>query len=407
MKIAELIQREPFGEILERTLTHYLRGRYRLDARLTWCQGRSPGRAGEQLWRCLPQLNVLFAPDVRAETFEVIRREFSYTPVRWRRWPQKLLVDWLTIPTVAHRMARFTLAVSPALEDTAHLLWLGGNNRLRLVDVARRRIVFVLKRGFDPQTMRREIEVRREAHSLPIPPIDQVAEDGTWFEGPLIAGRPLNRLRDPDTVRCLADEALCLLWRWSAYTRREQPAADYVAHLADRVRQWVNGGPAWDPPTRQQVESWLGCIQEVVQRLSHKAGSTLDTAIGHGDLQPGNILYDGGQIWLTDWEYSERRQWAYDALTFWLDSRFAPGLADRMARMLECPAWVQNRPVVAGWLNWSKLSIERRKLMLVIFLLEELAWRARENANPYFHRLDAGWQAYAGELETALTRITR
>jgi hypothetical protein len=406
VRITDLLQREPFGDIAERTVAHYLSSRYQVEARVSWQQGRAPRQAEGQLWRCLPDLNVLFAPDVRPETFEVVRREFGYTPVRWRRLPQKILVDWLTIPAVAHRMARFTLAISPALDDAAHLLWLGGNNRLRLVDMARQRVVFVLKQGFDPRTMQREIAVRKDAGGLPIPPIDQVAEDGTWFEGPLIEGHPVNRLRDPDTIRRLTDESLRVLSQWSARTREGEPADAYVARTANQVRHWVGIGKAWSPLARQRVENWLNCIQDIVQRLSATAGATLVTAVGHGDFQPGNILYDGEQIWFTDWEYSERRQWEYDTLTFWLGSRFATGLAARIAEMLERPECVQSQPMVAEWLNWSRLSVEHRKLILVVFLLEELAWRTQENANPYFHQLDAGWRAYTAELEAALGRVT-
>lgn|GEM_PF-4902584 len=57
------------------------------------------------------------------------------------------------------------------------------------------------------------------------------------------------------------------------------------------------------------------CIH-FARKLAQQAAGKLITAVTHGDFEPGNIIANGDRYWLTDWEYSDRRQAAYDGLVY-------------------------------------------------------------------------------------------
>ena len=60
----------------------------------------------------------------------------------------------------------------------------------------------------------------------------------------------------------------------------------------------------------------------------------VDTAQSHGDFQPANILIptvsDQRNVYLIDWEYTDKRCRWYDAMVFVLNSRSPIGLAGRV-----------------------------------------------------------------------------
>ena len=124
--------------------------------------------------------------------------------------------------------------------------------------------------------------------------------------------------------------------------------------------------------------------------------------LAHGDFQPANILVDADRLWLIDWEYSGRRQAAYDVLTFMLESRFTRGLSGRLQRLI-----TQGIPDGGLWPDFSCYAngwqdSRRRLLYGSLFLLEELALRLEENQNPSFVQLDNGLNILQQEISYCL-----
>ena len=67
-------------------------------------------------------------------------------------------------------------------------------------------------------------------------------------------------------------------------------------------------------------------LLKIIKVLIQKGSKKIVTAQTHGDFHAANMLIEKDHFWLIDWEYSSRRQIAYDALVYSLASRFPRNL---------------------------------------------------------------------------------
>jgi aminoglycoside phosphotransferase (APT) family kinase protein len=247
--------------------------------------------------------------------------------------------------------------------------------------------------------MQQEIEVRQQASALglPIPELEAVAEDGTWFKERYLSGTPLNRL--PDSV---AHEAIIgasrALHKLLQDTTQEGRISEYAGRLVARAREYVAANPLLDNDRKQALRETLDCLLRQVKALQTTVGGCMLTSLTHGDFQPANILVDERGPWLIDWEYAARRQVGYDALVFGLKSRFPDDLAARLkAFVTEGPDQLES----VGCLSWPGVDWrqgEARQLYGSLFLLEELVLHLEENASPCFTKLGNGLSILQNEI---------
>jgi len=311
---------------------------------------------------------------------------------------QKAYVSLATSRPSAKWLAQAALGVEPPLPDAERVLILAGNNKIRLLCSFDGVVYGILKSGFPRHFMLREIEARRQAEELglPVPPLEIAGKDGTWFKERYVCGTPVNRLADRALAGKVVCDAAAALKRLLDYTKREEHIEDYTARLREQIRVLLHSNRSIRDSLRESLLCTVDLILQLVRSLRSRAGSYIVTAISHGDFQPANILYDRQGIWLVDWEYSARRQAGYDALVFALRSRFPEGLTVRLRRIVEARNFRQ-APLLADWpgLNWQH-GVWRR-LHGLVFLLEEMALRLEENANPYFRGPLEGFRLFHRE----------
>src|SRR6266404_3505895 len=105
MRISLLLQREPFGNILEKTLAAFLYSRTGNCHAVSW-YGRKTDlktlrRCGRQPWLGNVYLNAIFAPDVAPSTLAPVCREFSHSETWWKRPAQRAYVALSAQPWTA------------------------------------------------------------------------------------------------------------------------------------------------------------------------------------------------------------------------------------------------------------------------------------------------------------------
>jgi hypothetical protein len=409
MKIQQNLEREPFGEIIEQTLGRFFKNMYGGEYAVRWYAGsrcgRLRGKSDAQIWLCNPALNALFTADTTSEVLKWIRRQYSHAPIVWRRPLQRCLVALATHGSTAAWFTSAALGVSPAIPNGNRLLLLGGNNRLRLADMRQARVYSVLKQGFDPVFLRREISVRQAGSDWPIPPLLEYAADFTWFAESLVDAVPLNRVSSRKRRLAAATQANSVLARWCERSRTEIAAQEYVQQLGELAQRRVSANSLFSDQERRTVRKWVASAADVLSTLAVRGGKNIPLTFGHGDFQPGNILLNNsGHIWLTDWEHADKRHVLYDAFVYGLASRFPGGLALRMRSALSRPSAL-GLAVVSAWPEIAAQDSFRLRLQLGIFLLEELLWYLEENSNHLFRKLSGGWLDFRGEFEPALAAV--
>jgi aminoglycoside phosphotransferase len=407
MRLSLLLPREPFPVIFEQTLSRFLLSWTGRPYEIHWRPKRplsaSHCRSGE-FWLVNIYLNAIFVPLADPAIFGPVKQEFSRSLVWWRRWPQRLYVDLATSPLTAKWLAHAGVSLTPALPRAELMLIVAGNHKIRLLDYGEKTVYAIRKSGFPATFMEREIEVRRQAEELgmPVPRIKTVAGDGAWLSEAYVSGTPINRLQDPAQARAAFSEAHQALKVLHRQTFREVNANQYVDLLATEAHTHIEANALMSPGSKRGFVQTLDALVARIKPLLPACGNRLPTVLAHGDFQPANILVDADRLWLIDWEYSGRRQAAYDLLTYRLGSRSTWGLSGRLQRFI-------TQGIADGGLEpdfscygngWQ--DSRHRLLYGSLFLLEELALRLEENNNPIFVQLDNGLNILQQEISHCL-----
>lgn len=404
MRLSLLIQREPFGEILEQTLTEFLHRWTGQPHTVRWYDKRPRvellRRQGQQPWLGNIYLNAIFTPGVEPSVFDPIRREFARSVTPWRCPLQRAYVSLATSRLGAPRLAQVGVGISPALPNAEHLLIVPGNHKIRILDRDNGIVYNIAKHGFPAHFMQHEIATRRQAESLglPVPALKTVAEDQTWFSEQYISGTPLNRLSDPQLAEKAKQTAINALNRLLEHTAEEVALEDYVADLHAHIQTLIDNNHLLSANQKQTLMENAAALAEHALRLPPAVNGKMMTALTHGDFQPGNILVDGERVWLIDWEYSARRQVGYDGLVLALGSRFPKGLAGRMQTFVTQDTVNTELIKSETWPDISQQTKNERRVHAMIFLLEEVIFRLEEIVDQFYMQLDNGLMLLESEI---------
>jgi aminoglycoside phosphotransferase (APT) family kinase protein len=407
MRLSLLLPREPFPVIFEQTLSRFLWSWTGKPYEIHWRPKRplsaSPCRSGE-FWLVNIYLNAIFIPRADPAIFGPVKQEFSRSLVWWRRWAQRRYVDLATSTLTATWLAHAGVSLSPALPQAERMLIVPGNHKIRLLDCSGKTVYAMRKSGFPAQFLEREIDVRRQAEALglPVPRLKSVAGDGAWLSEAYVSGAPVNRLQDPTQARAAFDQAHQALRVLHRHTFLEVNSNQYVDLLSAEAHTHIAANALITLGSKRVFFQTLDALVARIKALLPAGANRLPTVLAHGDFQPANILVDADRLWLIDWEYSGRRQAAYDALTWILASRFPRGLSGRLQKLVaqgipDGGLWEDFSCYAAGWQD-----SRHRWLYGALFLLEELALRLEESNNPCFMQLDNGLTILQQEISHCL-----
>ena len=383
MRISLLLKREPFGSILEKTLSTFWSQQLGRATFVRWHLGSAPKNTASnnsQVWLANIYLNAIFTPSAAQEIFDPVKKEFSRSLSWWKRPFQQAYVTLASSNTAARFLSQAWLSVTPPVPNAHTLLIIAGNHKMRILDRHAGVAYGILKAGFPPHFITREIETKKMAEELglPVPRLEEVSEDNTWFRERYIIGTPINRLKDSNQARQAFREASQALKTLAERTKKEEPLRASVTHLRAEIEKQIKENHLLGEAQKQSFLNDTGALAYQVENLAESVDDKIQTAITHGDFQPGNILYDDGKTWLIDWEYASRRQTNYDMFVYHMRARTPEGLSQRL-RALE------TMPEQWPWVEWQ--NEKERRLRAGIFLLEETDLKLKENANPTFTRL--------------------
>lgn len=387
MRTSLLIEREPFGEILAATLRTHWNHRHGAGHEVRWFPGR-PGRdrredGGAQIWSGNIHLNFFAAAGTPPEHFEVLRREYGRSMQPARRLVQAAYV-WLACrEPLRSRLAQVAFSVRPGVPEAGETVVLGGNRRLRLLHPRRGTSTVVLKRGFAAHYLDDEVVLRTEHAPACAPRLVHTMPAQGWYEEEYRPGTPVNRLPPREALGIEREAHEALAEQVIAKTLRSDDATTWVDRLLEDVAAF--GSVLDRVGQRQNLEETLVVARRAVAKLVAPGGQ-IPTAMTHGDFQPANVLATSSGAMIIDWESAARRFSGYDALVYACGARGPEPLVLRVRHLLdsgEMPSLSEGSP-------WPGVEEGRSALRmgLLFFLLEELLFMLREEAEPGFLRID-------------------
>lgn len=384
MKISTLLDREPFEDIFKKTLESFLLDWSGQSHKVRWegNNGIKVFSAHGQLWYCNPLINSIFVKNVNNVVFKSINGEYSknsYKP--WLSGLQKMYLKISQSNFCATKMAKYRISIYPEIEDATNKLIIGGNTKIRLIDIHNNIVFVILKNGYDQKYIDREIFVRNEFRYIPIPGVIKLGSKFNWYSEEYILGQPPNRYNKDIEIKFVS-KAISCIHRMIYQTQRRIELIKYLDILEVKIFTGMNKIKSLKPETYSEIESSVYFLRKILKKYEKQI---INLAYCHGDFHMGNILTDSEQYWILDWEYSGERQIAYDLIILLLETRIESGFASRFINLIENNLKKTQSMIAEKWpgMNWNS---EARLIYCIVFLLEDIIFYLEENNNEMFHK---------------------
>lgn len=216
---------------------------------------------------------------------------------------------------------------------------------------------------------------------------------GRWFEEPIVDGFPLPRCPREFDRHSFESAAIGKLSAWQARTKSSIQSEQWLASRRKAIVENLDSIERQfgykDSPLGRRVVSWA-------ERQVPKNVEIVLTQ-SHGDFQEGNIMIQraDNEVLILDWEHSAERQAHYDMMVYDLKTRSPKGLCDRLRKFLD-GQWAVRIP------DDMVASLERRREILGMFLMEDLGWFLAESLSGPYTRVLHGLETYIAETNLAL-----
>lgn len=289
MKISQMLEREDFYSINEKTLSGYFKGTENTTLYI------------------YPQLNAIVTAKPSKQVTDYLLCEYS---VRGKKVKQ-LAVRGYVLGCLK------TFGVLSSKKFTVHakekpdMLIYPCNKKYRIFDFAGQTVDVIPKYGFDDSDLQHEIAFRQK-DNLPdfVPSFVHCSENG--YRESIIDGRPLARIAEG--FEALRDQAYQLLLEYGAPKQEKIKANNYAAKLYAEIKRLL-------PPKAENGS----VVCEIAKQLAVHATAETEVTLtfSHGDLQSGNIWVENEtrKIYIIDWESWGTRSIWYDYATLYQSLR--------------------------------------------------------------------------------------
>jgi len=384
MKISTLIDREPFSKIFEKTIILFLYKYSGIKHTVKWKKKTllDFNNVSGQCWQCNPLINSIFVKNANKHIFNSINGEYLFTPSKpWRSVIQRFYLLLSESKLTSGFLSKYTIEISPPIDDAENKLIIGGNNKIRIIDLTSKSVFVILKDGFDRKYLDREIFVRSEYQYLPIPKIIKFNRNDLWYCEEYITGVSPNRLEKKEGEGVLYASILCL-HKMLNETKVNKTLEEYTQSLYMSMSLNVKKILNFDKNT---MESIVKIFRTLLNYIGNDANKYIDIAYCHGDFHQGNILTNGNEYWILDWEHSGYKQICHDLILLLIESRLVNGYSDRLTRLVNNKLEDDQFELVKIWPNidWNNNPI--RKIYIALFILEDLNFYIEESVNQVFY----------------------
>ena len=367
MRLDLLLKREDFAKTFEISFVRYLFEVFNISATVNW---RNSTKDSNFLL-VNHKLNVIYSKNIDRAKLKLIVSEYEYNPNLVRRFLQKIYIKLSISTYFEHLFAKTIVSVSPWIESFDEVCIVPGNQSIRIINLETLTCRVILKDGFSSKSIRNEIYLRQKYKFLPIPKLLNVDTQSLWFEELQVSALPFNRI-DNQTIKdkILIDVKRNLLKLYSETTIKID-IKNYVKSLYETCDNLITKLPEiYTKFDKKEIRDIFILLNETVKNFPDR---TIDLAQSHGDLQLGNILVgnNNSELYLIDWEYTEKRSIFYDSLVLATDCRKPKGLAKRIKTILDGADLSWNWCIKTDGFRLSKCE-------LAIFLIEDLIVRLSE-----------------------------
>ena len=367
MRLDLLLKREDFSKVFNITLEKYLFNIFQWKGDIELEKGSI--NSSSKYLIANHKLNIIYPKGINRNILQILAAEYSYHPNIFRRLVQNLYIKVSTSHAFESLFAGSVINVDPWINYFDNVCIVPGNNSIRIIDFKKSQCVVLMKEGFNKKYFNNELLLRNNFPSLPIPKLIKVVESNDYYVEELITGLPWNRIDDEEIKIEALKKAKIALNELYESSYKVILLDEYMNHLLNSLHSAIKNLPAvYNKDDKNKFNLIIEFLKTTIGSNSDKK---IQTVQSHGDFQPANIFISSNttkNIYLIDWEYTERRSIFYDALVFSSKSRAPARLANRLSDIAQ-----NNDNSTWAWCfgkNTSNLKLEL--WMIGVFLLEDL-----------------------------------
>jgi hypothetical protein len=369
MRLSLLLQREPFGDILEKTMAEYWANQDGTPLSVHWGKSETPG----QIWRGNIFLNFFCVDDVDPACFEIIKREFSHSQKRSRRWLQAAYVQAAVRPPFRNWLSQVQFSVSGEVPLAREQLLIGGNRRLRIIYPAAGKSMVIHKQGFDRLGFDREVFARMGPAAAVAPRFFGLDASGASFSEEYFIGTPANRFPVEQQMGYCDDATTRLIAEVHRPSLRMVLVSDYLEQLIHRLGEFSEKLTDAILP----LSKWFN---------EHTGDASLGLVFSHGDFQDANILINGAVLHIIDWENGTERSQLYDLAT--MDSGIRLAADSVQAWCAQVEKWLHQSNSFPA-LEVPAQGRDEQLVHAVIWWIEEMIFQLEDAELSSFANVDA------------------
>ncbi len=283
MKISQMLKREDFYSINEKTLSEYFK----------------ESNKSCKLY-IYPHLNAIVTKNPSKAVKKYLYREYS---VRGNLL-KSLLVKAYVMACLNSRGIMAAKELDILGDMNKDMLIYPCNKKYRIFDFSKDIVDVIAKSGFPKNDLKNEIVFRTQNKEEFIPELLFATDNG--YREEIIDGMPLARICE--NFEELKIKAINTLYSFAGKNGMTHTVkvADYIEELNGKISKFTRD-------SKKNIDKEL--LLDVVSKLSLMTDkdSTVELTLSHGDLQAGNIWIEkGGKLYIIDWESWGKRSTEYD-----------------------------------------------------------------------------------------------
>jgi predicted Ser/Thr protein kinase len=307
MKISQLVLREDFYSILEKTIV-----------KNTFFSNLQKSESNA-IYKSFQYLNIIFNTGLPNKCKYLLVHEYTLSQSKIKMLGQKVYVFFAFLPLInnvfVHKRLRLPLSIR-------RYAIVGGNHRVRLFDENLKKINVLLKDGENSKFVSNDIECRIKNDIDYAPKILSFGKD--WLIEEYISGVPFNRIIDRELLNnsfeVIVDKHMNAL---VIPTKNTISIEDYLQKTLDEIYsliRLING----NDNLRIQLEN---TVKRIHSKIVNEDVSTIEISLTHGDFQKGNMrITPNNETVVIDWEAADNRFYLYDLYVLLSGIREGKGL---------------------------------------------------------------------------------
>lgn len=337
MRIQLLRLREKFNDNFLRSLKDFMVDKYQWQGDVYWCKGFLFFNKPNQIKFYVNDfLNVIYPSSMPRKQLDAYTKEFRYNSNVFRFFAQRCYVFLAVRFPLEMFTTSYTLVIIDAPENMKNWVFLPGNHSHRIIDMDACSSTVFIKDGFMRSFIKADATSRIKYDFMPSPKVLDFSSSYGWYVEELVTGLPINRLSNQEDRKFALDKSNKAMLELYSSTLKMVEIDDYVEQLENRIESVIEAISVFvTDKDKVDLLTFLKKVSIIIGQCKSDAIFDIPLVISHGDYQSANVLLDGDKVWIIDWEYSQLRSLYYDVFCMKLNSRFSPGLSQRIEILLD------------------------------------------------------------------------